>query len=84
MAANSYEKDSPELMKAFLGLSMELVFFVSNISLSFEKIEQELQIVPFEMWKAIDYFLKSDKSIPFPIKLHFLDLEVNFISFKIW
>lgn len=40
----------------------------------------------FEMWKAIDYYLKSDESklIPQPIKLHFLDLEVNLISFKIW
>lgn len=36
---NSYEKDTPDLMRAFLGLSMELVFFVSNISLTFEKIE---------------------------------------------
>lgn len=36
------------------------------------------------MWKAIDYFLKSDKSIPSTLKLHLLDLEVNLISFKIW
>ena len=36
------------------------------------------------MWKAIDYFLKSDKAIPSPLKLHLLDLEVNLISFKIW
>jgi hypothetical protein len=36
------------------------------------------------MWKAISYFLNSDKSIPHPIKIHFLDLEVDFISYKIW
>lgn len=43
-AANSYERDSPALMKAFLALSFELVFFVSNISLSFEEIEEVLEI----------------------------------------
>jgi hypothetical protein len=35
LAANAYERDTPELMKAFLGVSIELVFFVSNMSLSF-------------------------------------------------
>lgn len=63
-------------MRAFLAFSIELVFFVSNISLTFEEIEEQLQVQPFEMWKAIDYYLKSDelKLIPQPIKLHFLDL----------
>lgn len=74
LTANPFEKDTPELMRAFLALSMQLVFFVSNISLTFEKIEEELQVPPFEMWKAFDYFLKSDRSMPNPIKLHFLDL----------
>lgn len=75
MAANPHQKDTPELMRAFLALSIELVFFVSNISLTFEAIEEHLRVQPFEMWKAIDYYLKSDnKSIPNPIKLHFLDL----------
>lgn len=36
------------------------------------------------MWKSIDYFLKSDKSIPSPLKLHLLDVEVNLVSFKLW
>lgn len=35
---NGHEKDTAELMSAFLALSMELVFFVSNISLTFERI----------------------------------------------
>jgi len=38
LTANPQERDSPELLKAFLGLSIELVLFVSNISLSFEEI----------------------------------------------
>jgi len=36
------------------------------------------------MWKAITFFLGSDKSIPPAIKLRFLDLEVGLISYKIW
>lgn len=47
LSTNPHEKDTPELMRAFLGLSMELVFFVSNISLSFEVIEEQLKVQPF-------------------------------------
>lgn len=83
-AANTFESDTTPLMKAFLALSIELIFFVSNINFSFEEIEDTIEIEPFEMWKVIDYFLKSDKAIPSPLKLHLLDLEVNFISFKLW
>jgi hypothetical protein len=62
----------------------ELVFFVSNISLSFEDIESIIKSDKIGEWKACDYFMKFDKSIPSTLKLHILDLEVNLISYKVW
>ena len=39
---------------------------------------------PIDEWKACDFFMKFDKTIPSTLKLHILDIEVNLISFKIW
>lgn len=36
------------------------------------------------MWIVLSFFMKSDKAIPTPLRLHILDLEVDLISYKLW
>ena len=74
LTANSNERENEELLKAFLTLCIELVFYVSNIPLTFEEIQEQVKVQPFELWKAINHFHKNDRSIPTSLKYHLLDL----------
>jgi hypothetical protein len=40
----------------------------------FEDVEKEMNIEPFELWKACDFFLKFDKAMPASLKIHLLDI----------
>ena len=77
-------KEDEELMRSFLTVCTELVFFVSNISMSFEEIEEVMDSSKIDEWKACDFFMRFDKSIPPTLKLRILDMEVNLISYKVW
>lgn len=83
-SANPAELESPEIMKAILLVAMEVVFFVSNIDFSFDKLEQRFDLSYISLWRAVDFFLKFDKSMPTNIRVHLLDVEVDIISEKIW
>lgn len=61
-------------MKALLALSAELVFVVSNITMSFEEIESVVNTQALNQWGACDFFLKFDKSMPSKLRLHLLDV----------
>lgn len=63
---------------------MELVFYASNSSVSFEDIIKVLGTRALDMWRAVDHVHKSDKRIPTNLKYHLLDLETEIISSKIW
>lgn len=67
-----------------LALCIELVLFVSNITMSFEDIEGFLETDRLDQWKACNFLLNFDRTIPSALKLHLLDLEVNIVSSKIW
>lgn len=79
-----HDRDSEGMARAILVLSTELVFFVSNITTTFEEIEQMIDTGRLDQWKAVDFFLKFDRAMPSALKLRLLDLEVNIISAKIW
>lgn len=72
------------MLKGFLTLCMELVFYASNVSISFEEILDLLGTHTFELWRAVDHFHKSDKRIPTNLKYHLLDIETDLISARIW
>lgn len=72
------------MMKGLLTICIELVFFVSNINMDFDDIEGIIGADKICEWKACDFIMKNDTSIPSSLKLHILDLEVNLVSYKIW
>ncbi len=78
------EVESEETMKAILLVAIEIVFFVSNIDATLDKLEQQIKVSQISLWRAVDFFLKFDKSMPVNIKIHLLDFEVEIISEKIW
>ena len=67
-------------MKAILLVGIEVVFFVSNIDFSFDRLEQKFNLSYISLWRAVDFFLKFDKTMPVNIKVHLLDVEVDIIS----
>ena len=68
------EKDNEKCYKALMAISIELVLFANNSSMMFEDVEKEINIQPFELWKACDFFLKFDKAMPASLKIHLLDI----------
>ena len=67
-------------MKAILLVGIEVVFFVSNIDFSFDRLEQKFNLSYISLLRAVDFFLKFDKTMPVNIKVHLLDVEVDIIS----
>lgn len=43
-----------------------------------------MDVEGFELWKACDFFLKFDRTMPTSLKLHLIDIEVGLLSHKLW
>jgi retinoblastoma-associated protein len=43
-----------------------------------------VQVPFFELWIALDHFLKFDLSMPLLLKAHLLDLEQKILSYFVW
>jgi hypothetical protein len=69
---------------AILILSAEIVYFVTNLSESIEKLLSELQVPWFELWAKIDCLLSYDVRMPISIKLHLLSIDTSLISKQLW
>lgn len=52
--------------------------------MTFEEVEKEVDVEGFELWKACDFFLKFDRTMPTSLKLHLIDIEVGLLSHKLW
>jgi hypothetical protein len=52
--------------------------------MEFSEIEAELKLSTYHEWKICDFLLKNDRTMPVPLKVHILDLEVSFVTEKIW
>jgi hypothetical protein len=61
-----------------------MVCFVNNIRMEFSEIEAELKLSTYYEWKVCDFLLKNDRTMPIPLKVHILDLEVSLVTEKIW
>jgi hypothetical protein len=78
------EKDNEQIYRAFMALSIEIVLFVCNSSLTFADIENHMHPDSFNMWKACDFFAKFDKAMPASLKMHLIDLEAGYLTQKLW
>jgi len=47
LGQHSIDKENEEIFGAFMAMSSETVLFVCNSSLTFEDVEQELNVSPF-------------------------------------
>jgi hypothetical protein len=74
VALNPNDCDNENMMKAILVFSLEIVFFVSNIEASFSELEQQLDLHCFNLWRACDFFLKFDRTMPANLRVRLLDL----------
>ena len=36
------------------------------------------------MWKACDFFANFDRSMPSSMKMHLIDLEAGYSTYKLW
>lgn len=77
------EKDNEKCYKALMAICIELYLFANNSAMMFEDVEKEIDIEPFELWKACDFFLKYDKGMPSSLRLHIIDIEAAFVSYKV-
>lgn len=73
---------------ALMAVSLEIILFVNNSKiLTFDEIESEVSKVgvsAFSMWKACDCFAKLDKNMPMNLRTHIIDLESNYLNYKLW
>lgn len=68
-----------------MAVSLELVLWVNNSKvLTFEEIEAEVNVSAFSMWKACDFFAKIDRNMPINLRTHIVDLESNYLNYKLW
>lgn len=64
---------------------MESVFFILNIhEISFRDLINNIEIDTTKLWESFNDFLRSDPTMPSPLKYHLLDIEIKIISFYIW
>ena len=42
--------------------------------MTFERIQEQVNVQPLELWKAVNHFQKTDKAIPTNLKYHLLDI----------
>ena len=78
------QQDNEGMYQAFMALSIEIVLFVCNSSVTFSDIEEEIGAPAFDMWRACDFFLHFDRSMPSSLKMHLIDLEAGYITHKLW
>lgn len=82
---NGQEKETEEMHKALIALAAETVCFVCNvINMTFRDITEPLGLKFDVLFKANDFFMKFDKSMPIQIRSHFQDLETQIVSSDIW
>lgn len=74
LAQHPSEVDNDNIYKAFMALSIEIVLFVCNSSVTFADIENEMNASSLDMWKACDFYAKFDKAMPSSLKMHLIDL----------
>jgi hypothetical protein len=77
--------DNKEFLKAIIITSVEIVLFIANVEeISFYKLTNRLKLDIYDFWKIINPFIHFDILIPYPIRNHFEEIEVQILSFIIW
>lgn len=78
------EEHNEEIYLALMAVSVEIVFFVNNSTITSEDIEAQVKIRSIEMCKACDFFISFDRSMPVSMKTHLIDFDASYISYKLW
>jgi hypothetical protein len=81
----SLKYSNEDFHNGLLIVCLEAIFFIMNTSeFSFQDFVFAFPIDTLRIWEPLHDFIRNEASIPTPLKLHLLDLEIKTISKLIW